>query len=120
MNEDPVLFLSLELHENYNALQNFLNGIIPNRSKRRNGGSKNTTKQNLLIKQDFKCADCQKPFEPGLDGKYKSATKDHVIPFRYGSNFAMNAEFVCMRCNGNRDKDPLPYILKFFGTIDIT
>jgi 5-methylcytosine-specific restriction endonuclease McrA len=115
------LLLTDLLAENYEALQNFLNDK-PVKRGRNNGGNwckgakRRDTKNRRVREQGEKCLDCGIPF-PMVDGKYPSATADHVIPFRFGSNFSFNCEFVCDRCNNLREHNRMHFILKYFGTI---
>ena len=109
------------LEENYQALQNFLADTPVHRTK--NGGGKwgksakrRETKRQRVLEQGEKCLDCGIHF-PFVDGTYPTATADHVIPYRYGSNFSFNCEWVCNDCNNAREKNRMHFILKYFGTI---
>lgn len=110
-----------EYNKNYLALMNFFRGKKVQRQGKRRKGVKIKrfeSKLRYLAEQDFKCVDCCTPFNPGEDGKYSSATVDHVIPFRYGSTIAMNKEFVCSPCNQARENNRLEHIIRYFGTIE--
>lgn len=121
-NDDrPPFNLTSRLEENYQALQNFLTDTPGPR--RKNTGSawtkspkRRERKRMLVLEQGEKCLDCGVHF-PFVDGTYPTATADHVIPFRYGSNFSFNCEFVCDPCNNAREKNRMHFILKYFGSI---
>lgn len=118
-----ILTLTHELEQNYHALQYLLRGEVPFKRYRSSGGAsgkaRNKTKLGFLKKQNFTCPDCGFIFKPDRDGKYPTATLDHVIPYRYGSTIMMNSEYVCGPCNLNRDvKFTLDHVIRFFGSIE--
>ena len=103
---------------NYNALQNFLNGIVVKRKPQKGGSYTKSEKRKRrkvekIHAQNGKCIDF--PFD---GNRYSQATVDHVIPYRYGSNLDHNAEFVCDPCNQKREKNRIQIILNYFGTIE--
>lgn len=111
------------LEQNYHALQNFLADTPVHRNRTKNGGGRwckspkrRETKRRCVLEQGEKCLDCGVHF-PFVDGTYPTATADHVIPYRYGSNFSFNCEWVCNDCNNAREKNRMHFILKYFGTI---
>lgn len=118
------LLLTKELEENYYALCRFLRDEpLVGRARTRQchkGKKKQTAKIRRIKEQNCKCKDCDFIFEANEQGSYHTATADHVIPWRYGSNLTMNMEFVCEPCNQAREKNRLQVILNFFGTIDFT
>ena len=110
-----VLWLTAELEQNYIALQRFLTDTCI--SRKRNGGTKSSSKAGFLKKQNFKCIDCDFVFEPDSKGNYPTATIDHIIPYRYGSNIMMNSEYVCGVCNQERENNRIYHIKRYFGSI---
>ena len=121
--QNTVLNLTEDMARNHVALVNMLNGILPGRKSKRagcgNGAKKQERKRRLLELQGFKCAECQIEFVE-IDGKFPSATRDHIIPYRFGSTLAHNSEFVCQKCNSTRNNQfDLAIVLRFFGSIDL-
>jgi hypothetical protein len=121
--QQPVLNLTEDMARNYDALMNMLNGVLPGRSSKRagcgNGAKKQERKRRLLELQNFKCAECQVEFVES-DGKFPGATRDHIIPYRFGSTLAYNSEFVCQQCNSKRNTQfDLAIVLRYFGSIDL-
>lgn len=116
--ESSVLHLDECLEQNYYALQNFLQEKTVERTRKSHSCSK---QRNAKIKhiraQDERCIDCGVHF-PFINGTYPTATRDHVIPFRYGSTLNMNREFVCELCNLAREKNRIFHIKRFFGSIE--
>jgi 5-methylcytosine-specific restriction endonuclease McrA len=112
---NDVLDLTVEMETNYHALVNFLSGV----SVRKNAGSrracrvKNKTAE--LKQQNFSCLDCGFVFLQDSDGYYHTATVDHIIPWRYGSNVRMNREWVCRSCNNKRELNRMEHIIRVFG-----
>lgn len=112
--EDDELQLTARDAINYLALINF-SMDYSSKNKRRSGNVGNKCgKEAQLADQDYKCLDCKEPFIPEsmgyeLNGKivyhYPTATKDHVIPYRYGSSHTgFNIVWLCHSCNNNRAK----------------
>lgn len=106
--------------KNYEALVNFSNNIVV-RKKRSGAASRTRYKLKELKAQNFKCLDCSSKFEKDADGNYPSATKEHVIPHRYGSSHAgFNIVWLCSKCNNKRNnpKKIKAIIEEHFGYID--
>lgn len=119
--EHSILLLSEDMARNAVAIDNLFNDTPANRGSKRagcgGGAAKQVRKRNLLALQNFKCADCDHVFEE-IDGKFPTATRDHVIPYRFGSTLAYNSEFVCHDCNQHRNKYfSLDIVLRFFGSL---
>lgn len=111
------------MERNYYALQRFYQNA-PLKPRRRTGGGKlknGKQKLNKLKQQKFRCADCAIEFKPGDNNKYSDATRDHIIPHRFGSSQDHNIQFVCMKCNQTRDlntpEQQLKLMLSFFGSL---
>lgn len=117
-----TFYLYEEHARNYEALQNFYQDKTVRKggsNKRGNRGNHDPAgKRRALEAQGLKCADCDFMFEPDENGSYPTATRDHVIPARYGSALRDNKEYVCQPCNQAREKgDRLVIIKKFFGSL---
>ena len=120
--ESEVLHLNESMERNYHALQNFFQDNVVERSGCRKGffsktAKRRASKNRRVLAQNEKCLDCGVHF-PFIDGTYPTATVDHVIPHRYGSNLTYNGEFVCSPCNQAREKNRLFHIKRFFGCVE--
>lgn len=122
---EDILELSYGDHLNYIALCRFIDRNPIKRSSKRPGSHRLTgnKKINQLEVQNYLCFDCGKKFDKDLNGKWSSATGEHVIPYRYGSSFNRhNRILLCGKCNSDiRNKlsyeSLLQIIEKHFGLI---
>lgn len=116
---DGTLVLTELQAKNYQALKNYLAGfpVTGNQhgSQFRKNPKKRQRKLELLAEQNFRCIDCGMVFEEAGHQSFPTATADHIIPYRYGSNLSMNVEFVCGPCNNIREYDRLKHIMRYFG-----
>lgn len=124
LNQNGIFILHDDYEKNYHALQNLLNDFVPpkNRKRMQSGSCKGMKRKITLVEnQNCKCIDCNYIFEKDIHGKYPTATVEHVIPYRYGSNRALNSEFLCQKCNNKRElcRDTrMSHVIRYFGTIE--
>lgn len=118
------LLLTDRDNQNFVALVNAIYDIKVRSGKRStNHTLRGGRKLSILSKQNFECYSCSKEFI-STNGRYSSATTEHVIPYRYGSSCNNhNVVLLCDNCNRKRNIQNnhtkiIDIIEEHFGAID--
>lgn len=101
---NDILFLSIADHMNYKALVNLAKNRVkrPSNRRRSKAARSKRSKEKDIKNQNGKCLDCGKAFNK----KLTNATKEHIIPYRYGSSHSgFNIVWLCESCNSKRDEN---------------